>query len=98
MTRHPSAGLLYQVLWGHKGFTPSVYKVAASPEEAQGIADLLISLWANPGDVVVILECKVLETREVFRKVKGSPKAPNGPPNPPGYPQPHSPLHRRDAP
>ena len=62
---------LYQVLWGHKGFTPSLYKVEMDPEKAQGVADLLISLWANPGDVVVILECKVLETREVFRKVKG---------------------------
>ena len=78
MTRHPSAGLLYQVLWGHKGFTPSLYKVETDPEKAQGVADLLLSLWANPGDEVVILECKVLETREVFRKVKGPRKAPNG--------------------
>ena len=98
MTRPAPVGLIYEVKWGRNGFPLSVYKVATSPEQAQGIADLLISLWANPGDVVVILECKVLETREVFRKVKGSPKAPNGPPNPPGYPQPHSPLNRRDAP
>ena len=81
-----SAGLIYEVLWGRKGSPLSLYRVAASPEEAQGVADFLLSDWACPGDTVAILEYKVIgpyedfqernviETREVFRQVKGFPQ------------------------